>query len=62
MTLPPFRAGTRVVVFSNTDWYLHNVRLSLARGLRDAVCDVKMVATSGTYCDRFAWHGLRIEP
>jgi hypothetical protein len=62
VTLPPFRAGTRVVLFANTDWYLHNFRLPLALALRDAGCEVTMVAPAGKYADRFASHGLRFEP
>lgn len=62
MTGQAFRPGTRVLLFANTDWYLHNFRLPLALALREAGCDVVMVAPRGVYAGRFAEHGLRYVP
>lgn len=62
MTTLAFRPGTRVVLFANTDWYLHNFRLPLAIALRDAGCQVLMVSPPGKYVDRFLAHGLRFVP
>lgn len=57
--LPP---GTRVGLFANTDWYLHNFRLSLATALRNSGCEVILIAPAGPYVERFEQLGFRFIP
>jgi glycosyltransferase involved in cell wall biosynthesis len=49
----------KVALFANTDWYLYNFRLSLARALRQRGDEVVLISPRGDYCDRFAREGLR---
>jgi len=53
------KAPSRVVLFANTDWYLHNFRLGLALKLKELGCDVLLISPPGPYADRFALRGLR---
>ena len=40
---------SKIVLFANTDWYLYNFRLSLARTLRDAGHEVVLLSPPGEY-------------
>lgn len=42
----------KVVLFANTDWYLFNFRLSLAKALRDAGHEVLLASPPGNYGPR----------
>jgi glycosyltransferase involved in cell wall biosynthesis len=53
----------KVIFFANTDWYLYNFRLSLAKFLRARGFDVVMLSPVGRYgplleADGFRWIGL----
>lgn len=52
----------RILLFANTDWYLYNFRLSLARKLRDDGWQVVLVAPSGTYGEKLAALGFDFIP
>ena len=50
----------KVLLFSNTDWFLYNFRLQTAKGLRDAGYEVLLVSPDGDYVPRleamgFSW-------
>ncbi len=50
----------KALLFANTDWYLYNFRLPLARRLRDAGFDVVLMSPRGPYsilleAERFEW-------
>ena len=49
----------KVLLFANTDWYLYNFRLSLARALRSQGYEVILVSPSGAYGDRLRELGFR---
>ncbi len=49
----------KVVFFANTDWYLHNFRLGLARSLREQGAEVVMVSPDGVYGPRLEAAGFR---
>lgn len=51
----------KVLLFANTDWYLFNFRLSLARTLRDAGHDVFLVSPDGLYGEKLRELGFRWE-
>ncbi|VXA95398.1 Glycosyl transferase [Burkholderia sp. 8Y] len=53
----------KVVLFANTDWYLYNFRLSLARKLRDEGFEVVLISPDGEYGPKlealgFRWHAV----
>jgi glycosyltransferase involved in cell wall biosynthesis len=53
----------KVLFFANTDWYLYNFRLPLAKYLREQGLDVVMLSPVGPYgallqADGFRWIGL----
>jgi len=50
---------TKICLSSNTDWYLHNFRSSLALLLRDQGCEVVLVSPPGKYAREFERQGLR---
>lgn len=55
----------RIVFFANTDWYLYNFRLALARELAARGAEVVMVSPAGAYGERleqagFTWIPLRM--
>ena len=52
----------KVVLFANSDWYLFNFRLPLARRLRDEGFDVVLVSPPGPYATRLSEAGLRWQP
>ncbi len=49
----------KIVFFANTDWYLFNFRLNLARYLRDQGTEVVMMSPPGDYGARFHNEGFR---
>ena len=53
----------RAILFANTDWYLYNFLLPLARAVRDAGYRVHLVSPAGPYASRLAevgieWHAF----
>jgi len=55
----------RVALISNTDWYLYNFRLALAKELRNADFDVKLISPEGRYvsileAEGFEWHEWQV--
>jgi glycosyltransferase involved in cell wall biosynthesis len=53
----------KVIFFANTDWYLYNFRLALAKFLRDRGLEVVMLSPVGSYgpllqAEGFRWIGL----
>ncbi len=52
----------KVLFFANTDWYLHNFRLGLARYLREQGADVAMMSPPGEYGPRIEAAGFRWFP
>jgi glycosyltransferase involved in cell wall biosynthesis len=52
----------KVLLFANSDWYLYNFRLGLARALRDAGHDLLLVTPSGPYGSKLTELGFRWEP
>ncbi|HEY5106830.1 MAG TPA: glycosyltransferase family 4 protein [Caulobacteraceae bacterium] len=59
MAVPP---KYKVVLFANTDWYLYNFRLSLARALVEAGYDVLLISPPGKYGPRLRALGYRWLP
>jgi glycosyltransferase involved in cell wall biosynthesis len=56
----------RAILFANTDWYLYNFLLPLARAVRDAGYSVHLVSPSGPYAARlsaegFEWHAFQFD-
>lgn len=56
-------AMNKVILFANTDWYLYNFRLSLARRLRDLGHEVVLLSPPGEYGPKlqelgFRWHAV----
>jgi glycosyltransferase involved in cell wall biosynthesis len=49
----------KIVLFANTDWYLYNFRLSLARALRAAGHDLLLLSPPGEYAQRLVDEGFR---
>jgi len=49
----------KVLLVANTEWYLYNFRLSLARYLRDRGHEVVLVSPSGPYAPRLQSAGFR---
>lgn len=49
----------KVIFFANTDWYLFNFRLGLARFLRSKGLEVVMMSPPGDYRGQFSEHGFR---
>jgi glycosyltransferase involved in cell wall biosynthesis len=49
----------RIVLFANTDWYLFNHRLSLARAARERNLEVILVSPGGPYADRLIADGFQ---
>ncbi len=52
----------KAILFANTDWYLYNFRLPLARHLRNLGFDVLLISPPGPYAGRLAEAGLRWQP
>lgn len=49
----------KILLVANTDWYLFNFRLALARFLKSQGLDVVMVAPDGTYAREIEANGFR---
>ncbi|MDD5467925.1 MAG: glycosyltransferase family 4 protein [Anaerolineales bacterium] len=49
----------KVILAANTDWYLYNFRLSLARYLQEAGYEAVLVSPAGKYSPEFPKYGLR---
>ena len=49
----------KIILFANTDWYLYNFRLSLAKKLRDEGYEVVLVSPPGEYGPRLELEGFR---
>ncbi|MFU8831778.1 MAG: glycosyltransferase, partial [Wenzhouxiangella sp.] len=52
----------KILLFANTDWYLYNFRLSLAKRLRNEGHDVVLVSPPGEYGPRLIEMGFRWIP
>jgi glycosyltransferase involved in cell wall biosynthesis len=52
----------KIILFANTDWYIYNFRLSLARTLQDAGHDVLLISPPGTYAEKLQELGFRWLP
>ena len=52
----------KVLLFANTDWYLYNFRLGLAKFLRDNGLEVVMMSPDGPYGSRLTAEGFRWIP
>ena len=55
-------AAMKVIFFANTDWYLYNFRLPLAKFLHNQGWEIIFISPSGTYGDRLRSTGFRWEP
>jgi glycosyltransferase involved in cell wall biosynthesis len=51
----------KAILFANTDWYLFNFRLPLAKALRDAGHEVVLISPDGEYGPQIAAEGFRWE-
>lgn len=51
--------GAKVLFFANTDWYLYNFRIALARFLRNKGLHVVMISPPGDYGRRLEAEGFR---
>jgi glycosyltransferase involved in cell wall biosynthesis len=49
----------KIILVANTDWYLYNFRLSLARRLREAGYEVVLVSPHGTFVEALIDSGFR---
>jgi glycosyltransferase involved in cell wall biosynthesis len=49
----------KILLFANTEWYLYNFRLALARALQGAGADVVLVSPAGPYGARLQEAGFR---
>lgn len=52
----------KVALFANTDWYLYNFRLPLAKAIAAAGAEVVLISPPGPFASRFEAHGLRWIP
>lgn len=52
----------KILLFANTEWYLYNFRLSLARALRDAGHEVLLLSPPGPYGEKLQALGFRWLP
>ena len=52
----------KIILFANTDWYLYNFRLSLARQLVKENWDVVLASPPGQYAERLEREGIRWQP
>ena len=53
----------KIILFANTDWYLYNFRLPLARAIRGAGHDLILLSPPGDYAQKlrengFEWRAL----
>src|SRR3990172_921624 len=56
------RSARRIILVANTDWYLFNFRLSLARAIRDLGWEAILVSPGGRYTRRLTEAGFRWLP
>lgn len=49
----------KVILSANTEWYLYNFRLSLARRLRSLGCEVVLVSPPGRFAEKLQQAGFR---
>ena len=49
----------KILYFANTDWYLYNFRLNLARAMRDRGNEVVLMSPPGEYGERLNAEGFR---
>jgi glycosyltransferase involved in cell wall biosynthesis len=49
----------KIILFANTDWYLYNFRLPLAKALRARGADVTLLSPPGEYAARLQAEGFR---
>jgi glycosyltransferase involved in cell wall biosynthesis len=56
---PSTNRSVKILFFANTDWYLYNFRLALARHLRDRGHDVVMLSPPGPYVAKLQAAGFR---
>jgi len=49
----------KIILFANTDWYLYNFRLPLAKALREKGAEVVMLSPGGPYAARLEKEGFR---
>ena len=52
----------KIILFANTDWYLFNFRLPLARALKAQGHEVLLISPHGDYSARLSEAGFRWEP
>ena len=55
------RTSMKIALFANTEWYLYNFRLALAKGLREAGHEVMLVSPPGPYGEKLRDLGFRWE-
>lgn len=51
--------AVKIILFANTDWYLYNFRLSLARALQARGAEVVLLSPPGEYTPRLTAAGFR---
>lgn len=49
----------KILLFANTDWYLYNFRLPLAKFLKEKGLEVVLISPPGTYVSRLEEQGFR---
>jgi hypothetical protein len=52
----------KAILFANTEWYLYNFRLPLARALRARGFEVLLISPPGEYGERLRAEGFRWQP
>src|SRR5437763_1396605 len=58
----PGCTSMKVLFFANTDWYLYNFRLPLAKAIRELGVEVVLVSPPGPYGQRLSDQGFRWIP
>jgi glycosyltransferase involved in cell wall biosynthesis len=53
---------TKILLVANTDWYLYNFRLALARFIREQGCEVVLISPPGKFTASFDEQGFRWIP
>ena len=48
----------KILLFANTDWYLYNFRLALAKAIRELGVEVVLVSPPGDYGPRLKKEGF----
>ncbi|MGI9078840.1 MAG: glycosyltransferase family 4 protein [Gemmatimonadaceae bacterium] len=57
-----FRRPLKILLFANTEWYLFNFRLALAKGARAQGAEVVLVSPPGPYGEKLRAEGFRWIP